>query len=201
MVNLSGYNFPELKIIIGITGNGISSGKTLVGNLLTEVLCGNHSYSDNEILHTALGNWVKEELSDATGIPLDFFFDRDKKEYVRGLMQTWADAKKEAELYGYQEYWIERMLADTKQDFPKIKCLIISDIRYEYEADFIRNADCRNAIIHVETLNKEVIKHTDHHSENGIEYKPYDWTVYNIQDEGITSLTAKVEHLVETAQL
>lgn len=194
-INLNGFNFPYLKAIIGVHGKAYS-GKDMFGSLVKDQLI-RHGIPKEDIILVALADELKCDLAEFTDLPIRYFYG-DYKEQLRPLMQAYADIKKNPEFGGHDEYWVDRMLGELPKN---TKYVIITDIRYEYETKFIRSAECKNMIVHIEAIDPTKTSNSTHHSESGIAVDYNDWQIYNDHAKGIGELSHQVKLFVNRSGL
>lgn len=174
--------------LLGIHGKK-RTGKDTVANILVD-LFGNHTTPV-----VAFADMLKAVCAEFSGIPIQYFYD-DRKEEVhesfgqspRQLMIEMSDLLKGA--YGQDVFlnrvrhlWEDRYRQDTR-------LMIVSDVRYENEAAWIRGEG--GMILHLVRATGAV---SDHSSEKGIEMLDCDYQISN--DGSLEELRAKVEDFLQ----
>jgi len=167
-----------MRKVIGISGKA-RSGKDTIANYL-RFSYGYEKYS--------FADPLKRACAEMFGIPLEDFYDDDKKDVVN---EFWGfSPRRMAQLLGTeggrnlfrQDIWIKRaevFLNSTDKN------IVIPDVRFENEAEFVRNY---GILIHI---NRPFVKTVESHSsENGINFKEGDILVVN--DSSIVDLELKV---------
>lgn len=186
--------YPEnTEIIIGLMGKK-DTGKSEVANYLMEKHdFGCAAYADN----------LKYKLADLLNIPIDDFYpqteeDRKRRENevlpkigrtIRQLMQIYGDGCREML---YKEIWIDLMDRLLKERFYG-SLLVISDVRYVNEADYIRN----NGGFIIKITNPKKRFEDNHVSE--IEQDEVGPPFFIIMNDGsLKDLFAKVDKVLES---
>lgn len=128
----------------------------------------------------AFADKLKEMCAVTFGVPLWVFYDNSLKEQLWGLtgmtprqmMLSLSDVIKE-------KYGMDFFLRPVQEKWAQSKetGLIVSDVRYEYEAQWIR--DEGGVILHISRPGAES---SDHSSEQGIEFKQSDYAIGNHGD-------------------
>jgi len=113
-------------MIIALTGKKLS-GKSTAANVLQEVLQG-----ETKILSFAYR--IKKEVTKIFG-PYDPH-DGDEKKLLRPVYQAVGQAYKER--YG-EDIWVEALASDWNEMQPFYQHLIIDDLRFPYEADWVHS--------------------------------------------------------------
>src|ERR1043165_4843255 len=127
----------KFKYVIGIHGFK-QSGKDATAEIARQCLLNNF---DSLSERYAFGDELKLECSEQTGVPLEFFYLANKKELVRNLMTAWGDLRRNTELGGYVDYWIERVTNQVDQMTSDYEGFFVTDIRYDNEAEWIFKQD------------------------------------------------------------
>jgi len=172
--------------IIGLSGKA-RCGKDTVAEYISAVYSGVEVY--------ALAGPLKEAASIMFNIPLNHFFDADKKEVEDGF---WGISPREiAQKVGTecgrevfrQDFWLKRCESQMN-DAPDI--FIVSDIRFDNEADWVKEQG--GQIWHIERpdLGEGVVR--DHISENGVTICPEDIIIEN--DSSLTELYLNIDNLM-----
>lgn len=175
-----------MKGLVGITGRA-NSGKDVATNILKSGLLSSFSTY-------RFAGPLKQACSDMFGWTMEQIEDREFKETVdptwgfkpRVAMQTlgteWGRALRE-------DLWVH--MAQVKFDSPFVTGMIVSDVRFENEADFIRRNN--GLLIHIHRPG-EAIADNSHVSENGVEFKAGDAWVDN--NSTIEEFKLKLERIV-----
>ena len=154
--------------VIGLTGP-IGSGKSTVASMMV----------DQGLLELAFATPVKIGLSKMLGIPLSLFEDRDFKELIieglgvspRDLMISLGHDWGRNAING--SLWIKILERELKQHCFVDNNIVISDVRYADEADFVRKY---GTLVHIDR--PDIIRR-DHESEAGVEFMPGDLAIVN----------------------
>lgn len=130
-------------MIIGISGKA-GCGKSTLTEMLIEAL-------GDDWVHMSLGDEVKKEASELFNFPLWMAYCQEGKNAiidvtkpgenpsrltVRQLLQYWGTDVRRAE---DPEYWVKKL----QQHIPAGKNVIVDDIRFESEVDFIKSHNGR----------------------------------------------------------
>lgn len=150
--------------LIGVAGRK-RSGADTVARMIREVM--------PELEVVAFADRLKQVCSTYFGVPLDTFYDDRGKdlffeEYqltVREMMTSMADALK-------AQYGLYIWVRPVKRRYTEMKAdgaygMVISDVRYEYEADWIRSEG--GVILHVSNSRTDPGA-GEHSSEKGIQF-------------------------------
>jgi len=167
-----------MKGLIGIAG-AARSGKDTVASFLIEAMdrkniCGmRYSFADP----------LKRAASEMFGVDLDIFYSDDKEmidsfwgiSYREMLQKMGTQGGRE--LF-FNDIWIRRAQL-TLNKMPDDIALVIPDIRFDNEAEWIRSNG--GSIIHVEREKKSSLTETatSHLSEMGIQKNVGDYTIHN----------------------
>ena len=174
-------------LIIGITGKA-GAGKDTVSDYIVE------QYMFNTI---AFADTVKKTASEMFKIPLDDFYNRDKKEV---LNKTWnMSPRKIIQLLGTEcgraifgeDVWVKRAFVELEY-YKNELGIIFSDVRFDNEADMIRSKG--GFIINVVNDNVEEVE--EHSSESGITPHTTDVLIYNNHDK--ESLYRGIDSIFDT---
>ena len=123
---------------------------------------------------------LKQACAAMFGIPLEDFYDDDKKEIVN---EFWGFSPRQmAQLLGTEggrqlfrnDIWIKRAEIFVNNLAPSCK-VVIPDVRFENEAEFVRNNG--GFIIHVKRQGVKPV--SSHSSENGIWVEENDIMIEN----------------------
>lgn len=151
--------------IIGITGAAMS-GKDTAAQLIKDII--EETSSSNEVSSNVVicsfASALKHEVTDALDIPIEYLTTQgEKKEAFRPLLQVWGDTQK---LLHGQNYWIDKMVNAITAQNTTFTHLIISDVRYDFEAEWIFNHG--GTIIQMVREGGITTAHTTHTSEAGL---------------------------------
>jgi len=132
-------------VVIGLSGKK-SSGKSTLAKILVD------KYG---IVFTSIGDEIKKECSDITGIPVETFYDQNVKELYhetpfglvspRKLMQYWGEHKRKTE---GQTYWLKK-LKNTIANYVGGD-FVVEDLRLKFEADFIKYQFYNSLLVRIE---------------------------------------------------
>ena len=145
---------------------------------------------------TAFADPLRSAASEAFGVDYEDFTDRAKKDTVNAywgmtprqmLQRMGTEAMHSA--FG-PEFWIRRW-ALTYNEIRDVASCVISDVRFENEADMVR--DCGGTIIHVWRPGIELVE-GNHVSGRGITLREGDIVIGN--DADIKALFEKVDNLM-----
>ena len=152
---------------------------------------------DHLALRAAFANPLKYGLAFSLGLPIELFFDRDRKEQPvdwlgkspRELMQLFGTEWGRTHLG--EDIWIrvaDRMRGGVMDapEFAHVPALVYTDVRMENEADWIREQG--GWIVHVVRPGVDPAAH--HASESGVQLKPGDVVIRNV---------STLEHLRQVA--
>lgn len=160
-------NEDYIQIIIGLSGK-LGSGKSTVAKLLHSKL-----YFEFELFN--FGDVLKEEASERYNYPLDWNYSVDgKKEIINHelLPRKGMTVREVLQWHGTEfrrsqdeDYWVKKM----EEHFNNmIKGLIIDDVRFENEAEFVLNNNGMLFRIDIPGLDTG-----DHRSETELDNYPY----------------------------
>ncbi|MDX8383318.1 MAG: hypothetical protein R8M45_04495 [Ghiorsea sp.] len=161
--------------IIGIAGKARSGKDTVAGWIQTNLNARLYSLADP----------IKKAGSEMFGIPLDNFYNPEFKEKKDDFWKI--SPRHIAQILGtevgrdmfFRDMWLKRAEMEINKEKESNDHIVfcIPDIRFENEANYIRNND--GFIIHVSrpSLGDTVVR--KHVSENGVEFKPGDVDIYN----------------------
>lgn len=164
-------------MLIGLTGKA-GSGKDSAGQYMVF----NEKYNFKRY---AFADCLKKNLSRITGIPGNYFYDRDKKEEV---LEAWGKSPRElAQLFGtevarylHPDIWIRALENEMGHRVGGIRNstfdTVITDVRFENEADWIRSNG--GHVVHVHR-DVDPIEASDHITEKGIEVLGQDYVLMN----------------------
>jgi hypothetical protein len=178
------------KFYIGLTGRAFS-GKDTVGNKLVEV------FAEKGIIakRVALADDLKAQCADALDLRVSDFYDPALKEDLRPFMQFMGDFRKNPKFGGYQMYWCDVLGTRTSQE-EDVEVFIVSDIRYDFEAEWVRKFN-GGMIVRVFGKNAPETAHSSHASEAGFDDSLIDYHFMNDHSLGIEKLDSLVRTLVE----
>ena len=155
-------------LIIGVSGKA-TSGKDYVSNLLITEL------RDTSIIKLSLADSLKEELAKELDISLDHLYNQNKYQYRERLIS-----------YGKEErskninIWIEKLVEKFNKNPTEI--LIIPDIRFPNEAEFIRAH--KGLIIRIQ----RPVELIDDLSETSLDDYKFDCIIDNTTQPDLTEL-------------
>jgi len=165
-------------MLIGISGKK-RSGKDTVASIIAEIL-------DNaSVLHFA--DALRLEVAKATGFSIRYI--EEHKENFRLILQGWGtDFRRK--IYGH-DYWLKEMdKAIGELENYGGKNIIIADVRFENEYDYVKS---RNGIMI--RIERSVDYSDTHVSETNLDNKEFDHKILNLGSE--IELREKVTKLVE----
>lgn len=186
-------SYPETtELIVGLMGKK-HHGKTVVAEYL-------HERYDFSI--AAYADALKRKLSELTGIPLERFYpttpeEKESRENevipewgktIRQLMQDYGDGCREII---HKEIWIRAMDRLLREKLYG-KRLVISDVRYVNEADYVRNN--KGFIIRIIDPRKQSEDYHRSETEQGMVGPPY---FLIVNDGTLEDLFAKVDEALE----
>jgi len=159
--------------LIGIHGKA-NSGKDTLADMLIKM-------DSADGMRYSFADPVKLTASSMFGIPIEHFYEREIKEIDNVF---WGiSPRKMAQIVGTDmarncfddQIWIKRAhieINNLPRISPWLKFVVIPDVRFENEADFIRRNGGK--LIHITRPDQRVIQESDHESENGITFKDGD---------------------------
>lgn len=176
----------KLPKVIGVAGRA-RSGKDSIGKFLID----KYKYT-----RYAFADPIKHALSKMFGLPVRDFYDDERKEIPHAF---WGISPREmAQKLGTEggrmlfreDIWIKRAELQLKS-FPRK--YVITDVRFENEAEFIRENE--GVLIHVvrPELGDGVVN--EHVSENGVEIVEGDHVIFN--DGTLSELYFKVTKVLQ----
>lgn len=177
------------RLYVGITGKAYS-GKDTTANLLVEQLK-SHGI---KAVRVGLADALKQEASEIIKVPVEKFYDSAVKEKLRPFMQFLGDFRKYTEFGGYQMYWCDRLSRDVVDQYPDAQVVIVSDVRYDFEAEWVRMEG--GSILEVVGIGAKETLHSSHQSENGISRELVDAQILNDHTIGVGSLSLYLNTLV-----
>lgn len=127
-------------MIYGITGLA-GSGKDTVAEMLKDIL----EQNGTNTKRYSLADPLKRGCAELFGIPLDDFYDRDKKEEVHPL---WGKSPRELLIMVGTDHlrdhfdpdiWLKRATITVDQNKQEGVVTIIPDVRFDNEAEFVMN--------------------------------------------------------------
>lgn len=146
---------------------------------------------------TAFADPLRSAASEAFGVDYNDFIDREKKDAVNAywgmsprqmLQKTGTEAMRGT--FG-PEFWIRRW-ALTYNEIRDVASCVVSDVRFENEAEMVR--DCGGTVIHIWRPGVGDLE-GDHASGRGIQFYEGDIVLGN--DRDIKALFEKVDALVK----
>ena len=153
--------------LVGITGKA-GAGKDTLASFLLEA----HMDESRIGKQIAFADPVKKATAEMYGIPLNNLYDRELKETVDAF---WGISPRQmAQLVGTDmarnvfddQIWIKRAQKEIKNN-EKADLFVITDVRFENEAEFIRESG--GYLIHIKRPDDEgSVTGSDHESENGV---------------------------------
>lgn len=176
--------------IIGIHGP-LNGGKDTVCKLLME-LC------PDKFAHYAFARPLKEAGVILFGWPMDYFEDRVLKEQVDPF---WGFSPRKAmQLLGTEygrnslrdDIWIQRAVRQVELNRLAGLKTIITDVRFENEAAWIRSLGERAALIYLEVPGLVRDEKYSHASEAGITRAITDLNIVNDKTQGINQLKSQL---------
>ena len=173
--------------LLGIHGP-LNGGKDTITNYLT---------SNFYVRKYAFADPIKESLKAIFGFSDLEMSDRIQKEKVNdfwGISPRYAAQKLGTE-FGrnliHKDIWIKKAEQVLNQsEVP----LIISDVRYDNEADWIRSLGGKILHIKIDIDKDEKYNHT---SEGGIQFKEGDFTIENDKSKGLSELYKNIEKVLQ----
>lgn len=156
-------------IKIGITGKAGAGKDTLASAIID-----NKKLKDDGIVfyRLAYADLLKQEASEATGIPISNFYDRKVKEHYRPLLQWWGtEYRRNEAIGGDNAYWTKshgkrcREIYDqhvlTRPNDQLV--IVVPDVRFDNEALDV------DYVIQIDAINKQGdVANSNHVSENGV---------------------------------
>ena len=181
-------------MIYGMTGLKFS-GKDTVGNAIINAHRYNGKRAERVLFAGALKNaccamfgWTREQLED-----YDF---KETPEPITGktprlILQLMGTDFGRDMLH--PELWLRILAADVERMTTNGITPVITDVRFENEADFVRSRGGK--LIHV--VNPETVSQTDGHaSEKGVEFKDGDILFVNDKSAGLQPITDFASRLI-----
>lgn len=172
--------------IIGIAGKA-HAGKDIVANLLLSLI-----QVPSYIYHFA--DPIKQHLCDLLKLDIRYFNDTTLKESVykdeltyRMLMQNTGDSFKK--IFG-EEVFVN-LANEYYESINSNSVLIIPDVRYEYEAEWIKNNS--GIMIYVDNMNSSTTMSNSHSSES--KTINCDIIIHNDKSQSINHLLEQVDYV------
>lgn len=177
-------------MLFGITGKA-GAGKSTLGDILVN----NHGYID-----VAFADTLKSAASIIFGVPIEHFYDIELKEVENTfwkmsprqmLQKLGTDACRNGIS---QDVWIKSLDASLSTNFSASNAIVITDARFNNEADMIRNRGGK--VIHIVTTRESQLDDSTkgHVSEAGIEFVEGDIKLWN--DGSIADLAEEINYLL-----
>ena len=180
------------KILIGLTGKACSGKSTIAQHLVDR-----HHFA-----RISLADPIRNGIAAMFPIPTNCLIDRDLKEQPH-LALCGKSPREAMQTLGTE--WGRRMIGDNiwlhvaqhKIDYTKdietIRGIVVDDIRFENEADWIRNQG--GEIWHVRRYENPNGTQIKHESENGVSYEISEMELFNNKD--IDYILSRVDKLME----
>lgn len=174
--------------LIGLTGPA-GCGKDTIADRL---------FAMHGFVPTAFADPLRSAASEAFGLDYSDFIDRDKKDAVNAywgmtprqmLQQMGTEAMRGT--FG-PEFWVRRW-ALTYNEIRDVANCVVSDVRFDNEAETIRDAG--GIIVHVTRLGIDPVE-GNHASARGVAFVEGDLLFSNV--EGLDALYGKVDHLIRS---
>ena len=173
-------------LIIGIMGRKGSGKDTFFSHLAL-------SAGTKTIRRLAFADPLKEEVSKAMGVPVEWIEERKNQWWMRTILQIWGTEFRR-EHFG-EHYWIDKMRQQIKRVSLSSDIVVLTDVRFKNEADFvINNGGVLIRVVRPKTLWQ---RFTDlfkrhHASEVSVDSVPAHVTVANdCMEDGQTSLAIR----------
>lgn len=154
---------------IGITGKAGAGKDTLAQAIMSCKLLLNDGFHFRRLAYADL---LKKEAADATGIPIENFYNRDVKEHYRPLLQWWGtEYRRNEAIGGDNEYWLKAHDKECNRLFQEFLdqrgsgnlVILVPDVRFNNEAQDV------DYLIEVNAVNKlGYTANSTHVSENGV---------------------------------
>lgn len=181
--------FPE---VIGVHGP-LNGGKDTVGNYIMAAC--KHSF-----IRYAFAKPIKEACKVMFGFTHQQMEDRILKEQVD---EFWGFSPRKAmQLLGTEygrgllreDIWIKRAELEVKENLRSNITTIITDVRFQNEADWIR-AQPNMMLIYLQVPNLKRDEKYQHSSENGIDLLESDKVIINDKSLGINNLYNQIDQI------
>ena len=193
----------KLPRMIGITGHA-GAGKNTVAEMLQDIIVNSE---EGEFYHLlGFADPLKKGCSHLFGIPLDDFYDKDKKEIVhpvynvtpRQILQ-YVGTEIFREHFG-RDFWIKRTLVELTNAFANEESVrvIFPDVRFQEEVEWI--ASEQGIIIHLTRPEADgKVGILNHASEAGVDLSNVPYIL--IENDGtLEELREKVKVAVKTLE-
>ena len=128
------------QLIIGISGK-MGSGKSTVGNIFNEYF----SSIGLKSICISFADSLKRDVENFLKVPIDKNIPG-----IRQILQGYGQACKH--VYG-EDYWIKRLDEKRTKELFDYKVIIISDLRFKNEEQYIKN---NNGLIHTIFIESEI---------------------------------------------
>ena len=157
----------EPALLIGLVGRR-QSGKDTVASVAREL--------DDSVIRLGFGDPVKAEVAEALEVTLEYLDAH--KEQLRPLVQAWGTEWRRN--LCAEDYWLRRM-SERIAAAPEDSIVIITDVRFENEADYIRGRGGVVVALDVDNSFKRDDPVDQHPSETGSDTIKADYRIWNDQ--------------------
>lgn len=179
-------------ICIGVSGPAKSGKNTTSDIIAREIL------KQLDLVPTvmAFGDVLKDECAEILNLPREWFDNPDYKEDLRPFMQFWGDYRKNPKFGGSTDYWINKVMEGYAEKPDDVQALIISDVRYDFEAEWCQKYGKLGLSIDIIGQNFKTTPHSGHTSEKGVNPNYLDHSITNDHSRGTSLLEKRVGDFV-----
>jgi dephospho-CoA kinase len=152
--------------------------------------CAQYADATYDMVLWSFGDYVRNELIESGEATKEEVYAARKSEAVRIKLQTLGEARREEN----PDYWVNQLLSDI--DTIDIEDICVDDMRYENEAEALRDAGFKLVYVECTNLLDPDDPKRDHESEHGLD-NWMEWDGVIVADHGnYESLYEQVDQYV-----